>query len=157
MAKPTFSVSGLTIEQAVAVNNMLGGVSAVGVAPAAPAPVAPAPAAPVAVPAAVPLATPTAVMPPVAAMPSAPPPPAAAPPPPAAAPAPPASGGNADIASAMTTFVKTNGAAAAVAIVKQATSAWPDGDPKKGSSKYQDIPEQYNEWVIGRLTGAIAG
>lgn len=48
---------------------------------------------------------------------------------------------------AMTECVKKFGGEQAKAIVIASTNTWPDGDPKKGSTKYQDIPPQFADWV----------
>lgn len=56
-----------------------------------------------------------------------------------------------EIATALTKYIGKNSAQAGVAIIKQATSAWPDGDPRKGSSKFQDVPPEYKAWTLQQL------
>lgn len=160
MAKPTYSI---TTDDPVKAQQMM--AIAAGVASAqstvepgpapSPAPIAtPAPTptpAPVSAPIAMPMANSAPLLP--GAPPAAAPAPAPPAPPPAAAPAPVAQGGNASLAAAVTAYVKSPGKSAkdAAAFIVQATSARPDGDPKKGSSKYQDVPEEYVEWLKQQL------
>lgn len=151
MAKQTYSIGGLSLQQVQQVDAFLNGPST-----AQPGAVQPPPPAAAAAP---PMTTAAPAMPPTATM---PPPVAAAapPPPPAAAPAPvapaPATGGDLEIASAIGKAASgPMGAKGAIELVKRATTeGYAEGHPKRGSSKYQDVPPEWKAWLIASLTPA---
>lgn len=146
MAKHTFSVGGLTFEQAVSVNSFLAlpaGGTGVADVPKAPPPM---------------LTSTAPQMPGAPPMLAAPAMPSSAPPMPSAAPAMPA----APVASAnpvlqaVSDLTSKKGAATAKGLIQKYTNTYPDGDPKKGSAKFSDVHPGHAEAFIAEANALAA-